>query len=235
VVTFAWSKEGYGRQANFTLPTAVYPEATDDIPTAIDSPAATFRLAAAFAAPPAGVVSPAEFIANLVGLDAINALQERVAAIQKSGRGSVWDPNGKPADLWKALQNGATWIDDRDVKALADDKKRSSAPLSMGLGLALAVAFTEPRCGALGSPLLSKITNESNLRLGTHGVALHPSDARGEGLTEGSRARLETEAGAVSVDVRIDETVPPGVVQVGGGPDLQNVCGASLRARVVRS
>ncbi|HUA60910.1 MAG TPA: molybdopterin dinucleotide binding domain-containing protein [Verrucomicrobiae bacterium] len=237
VVSFAWSKEGYGRQARFTLPAAVYPEVVDDIPPAIDSPAAMFRLAAALVAPPEGMVSPTGFIAGLAGIDAKNALQERVAAIQKSGRGSVFDPSGaaKPADLWKALQAGATWIDDREPRAsvistqiaspLADDKNRSSAPL--------AIAFSEPRAAALVSPLMSKVTNESGLRLGTHGVAIHPSDARGAGLAEGSRARLETASGFVTVDISVDDTVPPGVIQVGGGPDLQNVCGANRRGRVV--
>jgi len=249
VVSFAWSKEGYGRQANFTLPTAVYPEAVDDIPPAIDCPVATFRLAAAWVAPPDGVVNPVEFIAGLAGLDAKNALQERASAIQKSGRGTIFDPAGagKPADLWKALQNGATWIDDGEAKArakTADDKKRSSALLEAKTAddkkrssapLPLAIAMAEPHTPALVSPLCSKVTYESNLRLGTHGAALHPSDAQGAGLTTGSRARLETAAGSVTVDVTVDDAVPPGVIQVGGGPDLQNVCGAALRARVVRS
>jgi len=241
VVTFAWSKEGYGRQANFTLPTPVYPEMVDDIPPAADSPVAVFRLSAAFVAPPDGVVSPVDFIAELAGLDAKNALQERAAAIQKSGRGSIFDPSGtgKTTDLWKALQAGATWIDDREPHGKAANPTGAVAAASPAAasidGFPLAIAVVEPSTPALVSPLCSKVTYESNLRLGTHGVALHPSDARGVGLTTGSRARLETAAGSVTVDVTVDDAVPPGVIQVGGGPDLQNVCGAAWRARVVRS
>ncbi len=239
VVTFAWSKEGYGRQAAFTLPTAVYPEVVDDIPPAIDSPAAAFRLSAALVPAPEGLVSPSEFIAGLAGLDAKNALPERAAAIQKSGRGSIFDPSGgNSTDLWKALQAGATWIDDRAGKpsdVAASSLARSGAARTGDGRNTLAIAFSEPKSAALVSPLISKITSESRLRIGPHGVAIHPFDARGAGLSETSRARLVTDAGSVSVDVTIDENVPPGVIQVGGGPDLQNVCGAVSRARVVRS
>jgi hypothetical protein len=245
VVTFAWSKEGYGRQAAFTLPTAVYPESLDDIPPAVDSPAAAFRLSAAWVAPPDGVVNPADFVAGLAGLAAKDALQERAAAIRKSGRGSLFVPSSatstpardvKPDDFWKMLQAGATWIDDLDANAPAPKLDVPALPAgTASSAFPLVVVVTEPDTPALVSPLLSKVYQESNLRLAPESVALHPSDARACGLETGSRARLETDCGSVAVNVTVDSDVPPGVVQVAGGPGIRKICGASSRARVVRS
>jgi hypothetical protein len=245
VVTFAWSKEGYGRQAAFTLPTAVYPEIADDIPPAIDSPAAAFRLSAALVPPPDSVVNPADFIAGLAGISAKDALQERAAAILKAGRGSLFVPSSatstpardiKPADFWKMLQAGATWIDDMDAKAAAPKLAIAALPAETHISaFPLIVAVTEPRSAALVSPLFSKVYQESNLRLAPGSVALHPSDARTNGLEAGSRARLETARGWVAVNVTVDPAVPPGLVQIAGSPGVRNLCSASLRARVVKS
>ncbi len=120
VVAFAWSGEGYGRHAQFVLPAAVYPEWVDDIPPAVDSPAAMFRLSAALLPPPADVVNPAEFIAGLAQISATNALRERADAIHKAGRGTVFTyadakstavKDVKADDFWKALHEGACWMD----------------------------------------------------------------------------------------------------------------------------
>jgi hypothetical protein len=245
VVTFAWSQDGYGRHATYTLPTAVYPESVDDIPPAVDSPAATFRLSAAWLAPPDGVASPADFIAALAGIAARDALRERASAIRKSARGSVFDPSKatatptrdiQPDDFWKLLQAGATWID--DVEAHRGAPKLPVPPVPTDApepAFPLVVAVTEPATPALVSPLLSKLYRESNLRLAPECVALHPSGAQAGSLATGSRARFETARGSVAVEVIVDPSVPPGVVQISGGPGIRKICGASSRARVVRS
>ena len=79
VVAFAWSKLGYGRYAQFALPTAVYPEAMDDLPGAVDSMAATFRLTAPLVKAPEYAVNPAEFVASAAGLTIGDPLKERAA------------------------------------------------------------------------------------------------------------------------------------------------------------
>ena len=38
---------------------------------------------------------------------------------------------------------------------------------------------------------------------------------------------------ACAVEVTVDPAVPPGAVQVGGSPGIQDVCGLSSRAKVV--
>ena len=83
VVTFAVSRGGYARHAQYALPTAVYPEVLDDIAPAVDSVHPTFRISVPLVTPPAGMVNPADFVGALAGLSAANALRERADAIHK--------------------------------------------------------------------------------------------------------------------------------------------------------
>jgi len=94
--------------------------------------------------------------------------------------------------------------------------------------LPLAVVLTHEL--APGSPLLSKVYQESNLRLAPGRVALNPSC----GLDDGSQAVFETLLGRCRVGVTLDAGIPPGVVQVSGSPALLDLCAAGARAKVVR-
>jgi hypothetical protein len=243
VVAFGWSRGGYGRHARFVLPTAVYPEAVDDIPPAVDSPAAMFRLSAALVTPPAGVVNPAEFIAGLAGISAANALRERSDAIHQTGRGTLFTyadakttpvKDVKPDDFWKALNEGGCWMDappERiEIPKLAP--RPAAAPVTeddLPLAVVMAEAYAVP-C----SPILSKVYQESNLRLAANRAALHPSAARECGVEDGGRAMLRTRCGQLEVLVTLDAGVPRGVVQVAAWPSTLDLCGSSPRAKVVR-
>ncbi|HLK47834.1 MAG TPA: hypothetical protein VKT49_06850 [Bryobacteraceae bacterium] len=167
VVTFASSQAGYGRQAKHLLPTAVYPESTGDIPPAIDSPLATFRLTTPLVAPPRGVVNPAQFIGGLAAIDAADALRERAGAIHAAGRGSVCTyADGRsipvediqPDQFWKALNDGACWIDEPGGKLLPPVLRASTPAV---------VALNWEKRAARGPmpPLVSKLYQESNLRV----------------------------------------------------------------------
>ena len=83
--------------------------------------AAQFSLAPPLAAKPEWAVEPAEFVMRLAGETGTleDELKRRVEAIKKSGRGTVLnyaDSKQTPAkeieDLWKALAEGAVWMDD---------------------------------------------------------------------------------------------------------------------------
>ena len=248
VVTFAWSRAGYGRHAQFVLPTAVYPEMTGDIPPAIDSPAAAFRLSTPLLAPPAGVVNPSDFIARLAGLDAANALRERAGAIHASRRGMLFTyADGKstpvkeikPDDFWKELNEGACWLGDPapagQVGNLRPMVDRPGSEPTVSDALPLTVALTETHSAPLVSPLLSKLYQESNLRLGRNCAALHPDSARMAGVEDGARAVLETGLGRCAIQVTLDPSIPPGIVQVAAGAEVLDICGAFARARVVRA
>jgi hypothetical protein len=160
VVTFASSSAGYGRYAQFVQPVAVYPEITSDIPPAIDSVVATFRLATPLLPAPGGVVDPASFIAHLAGVDASEALRERADAIHSNGRGSLLtyaDRQSRPvkemkaAEFWTALNAGGCWVDSERPAATPLWDLNAAAP-------ALCEAV-RPR-----PPLFTKLCQESGLK-----------------------------------------------------------------------
>ncbi|MEI9976821.1 MAG: hypothetical protein WDO73_35080 [Ignavibacteriota bacterium] len=238
VVVFAWSREGYARHANYVLPVGVYPEVVDDIPPAIDSVAATFRIATPLVAPPAGMVKPEQFVAAAAGLSIGDTLRERADAIHKSGRGTLLTyADAKSQALkdvdadafWKALHAGGCWIDAADEKAPAA-KFALAAPQANAPEAELPLAVIVSHELSPASPILSKLYQESNLRLAPGRVALHPTC----GLEDGSQAQLETLQGKCRVAVTLDPGVPPGVVQVSGSPAILDLCAAGAHAKVVR-
>jgi len=260
VVTFAWSGGGYGRHAQFTLPAATYPELTDDIPPAIDSPAAVFRIAAPLVAAPAGMADPSGFIAKAAGIDAGNALRERADAVHQTGRGTLFtyaDGKSTPVkemkadDFWKALNEGACWMDGGNKpsdlvgrtswsaflgsSALPTESRKADQEVR-STNFPLTVALCEPRAAtALASPILSKLYQESNLLLGPNRVAMHPETVRACGVEDGGRGVLETALGGRRIAVVADAAVPRGMVMAAAGPEILDICGAFSRARVTQS
>jgi hypothetical protein len=246
-VTFAWSRQGYGRYAQYALPTAVYPEVFDDIPPAIDSVAAAFRIAVPLVTPPAGMVNPSEFIGGLAGVPAADALRQRADAIHKAGRGTLFTYAGaksaalkdvKPDDFWKALNEGGCWLDAVDEKRgkpiLPDTGDKITGATESTEDLPLVAITCETRAAAAPlSPLMSKLYQESNLRLSPNHAVLNPVTARACGVAEGARAILQTRCGNAQIEISIDSGVPPGVVKVAAGAGMIDLCGASTRAKVV--
>jgi anaerobic selenocysteine-containing dehydrogenase len=191
-------------------------------------------------------VNPADFVGGLAGVPATNSLRERADAIHKSAKGSVVTyADGKETPVkdltadafWKSLNEGAAWKwADATPRAAAPSrsKTRPEEDLESAADLPL-VAIGEPHNPGLISPLMTKLYQESNLRLAPNRVALHPNDARAANLPNGARATLQTLLGKCSVEVTVDPGVPPGAVQVGSSPGIQDVCGPAARAKVVRA
>jgi hypothetical protein len=204
VITFAVSRGGYARYAKYAPGAPVFPEITEDIPPAIDQTAQTFRLATPLVAPPAGLTSAAEFVGAIAGISASGALRERADAIYKAAK-----PNYPTADeFWKALNEGEVWTGEHS-------NRRSIGPAS-DLPLTIVPAAWTP---ALFSPLMTKLYEESNLRLAPNAIALHPEDAAGRG----PRAVLQTRLGRCTVQVTVDATVP------------RDICIRGERAKVVQA
>jgi anaerobic selenocysteine-containing dehydrogenase len=240
VVTFASSRGGYARYATFTLPVAVYPEVTGDVPPAADRVQASFKLSVPLVPPPAGMASLAEFAGALAGLTASNALRERAGEIFKSGQGTVLTyADGNETSLkeftedsfWKALNEGAEWKGGRSAARPEPPPMPAPVPAESAADLPL-VAIAQPRTPA-GSPLMTKLYQESNLRLAPNRVALSPADARAAGVHDGARAILQTRIGKCAVEVTVTPAVPEGAIQVGSSPGIQDVCGHAARAKVV--
>jgi len=249
-ITFAATRGGYARHAKYALPIAIYPEFMDDLAPAVDSASPAWRLSIPLVTPPAvtqpnGLADPAEFAGALAGISASNTLRERAAAIHKTGLGTVTTyADGKqapvkdltPDNFWKAMSEGAIW--------LHPDAKPSSPPIPAALSAAATaetaadlplMAIPANSQPALFSPLMTKLYQESNLRLAPNRVALHPDDARAANLSQGARAILQTRTGKCAVDVTIDASIPPGAVLLGSSPGIQDICGAASRAKVVRA
>jgi hypothetical protein len=242
VLTFSWTKEGYGRHTPFTLPTPVYPEGSEDIPPSVDSVAASFRMSVPLVQPPPGLVNPEEWIAKIAGLEVGDTLRERADAIHKAGHGAFFTPaDGKTVsiknvtadDFWKALQAGATWIDETQPKkapAMVSAAAASPRTETSLHDLPLIVMLAD----APSSPLLSKLYQESNLRLGPGQVAIHPEEARAAYVEAGS-AILQTLASKLHVEVVLDSAVPRGAVLVASSAAVLDVLSAGVQAKVVRS
>jgi hypothetical protein len=196
------------------------------------------------------MVDPAAFVARAAGMDASAALRERADAIHKTGRGTLFTyadakstpvKEVKPEDFWKALNQGGCWIDAAgkpSAPVIGEDsgwQTKTPAPQESN-DLPLVVALSEMR-GATGlvSPLMSKLYQESNLRLGRNRAALNPATALACGVGDGGRAMLHTALGRRPIEVNLSPSVPPGVVEVGASPDILDICGAFSRARVAQS
>ena len=140
--------------------------------------------------------------------------------------------------FWKSLNEGARWVG-RPPSLVGHASacqpaagRPSPEPLESSPDLPL-VAIREPYTPALVSPLMTKLYQESNLRLAPNRVALNPSDAHAANLSNGARATLQTRIGKCAVEVTVDPSVTPGAVLVGGSPGIQDMCGLSSRAKVV--
>ncbi|HLK67723.1 MAG TPA: molybdopterin dinucleotide binding domain-containing protein [Bryobacteraceae bacterium] len=235
VVAVAPYDGGYARHAQYVLPAAIYPETMDDIPPAVDSMAATFRLAAPLVAAPAGMAS----VRELLGIS--DGLRERADAIHKVGQGllvtyadgkSVAVKDLKADDFWKALNAGGAWTGDTKLPA---ERRRDEARRGREESLRHVdpeypfTVVTERRVAGLCSPALSQIYQESNLRLAPNRIALHPSDASRCGVADGARALIETASGKREVIVTVDSSIRSGVVLAPGREDV-----AFTSAKVVR-
>jgi hypothetical protein len=246
VVAFAWTVEGYGRHARFTLAAPVYGEALDDIPAAVDGTAAAFRFSVPLIAPPTAAVNPSDFIAKLAGLDADHAFRERADAIHQKARGQVFTPADSKTtpledlaadDFWKALNAGGCWMDDKADKDAARKLGQALSPAGVSSAAAssgpLAFVVGESAGPPLSSPLSSKLYRESNLRQPSDRVALAPATASAAGLANGSRAVIETGSTRLAVTVALDPGLPPGVVRIAAGSATCDFQGAGARGKVV--
>ena len=251
VVSFAAYRAGYAAKADLLIPAPMYLESLQDVPGPADAPVASFSLSAALVAPPPGVVEPVEFVSRVAGKPVVLAdgLRQRAAAVYASGRGtlvcygdgsSIAAAEVKSADaFWKALQEGAVWIDDPlppvaqgSFALLGNQPEAPERLLRAGAGRLAAEQASEAQFplvlmpygwkGATGNtaapPLMTKVYQESGLRRAGNQAAVHPATGAAFGLTHGCRGVIETHCGSCGVSVGFDAAVMPGVIQVAVGP-----------------
>lgn len=222
------------RHADYVIPAPMYLESLDEAPTPAGSVVGGFSLSPALLAAPPGRTPPAEFVLRLAHDTSTysDILKQRVAAIKKDGRGSLFtyaDAKSKRVsdvasseDLWKTMLSGAVWLDD----PLPPGKARGAdlqAGVSFGPGRVgparpspeyplILVAAETPLPHA--SPLMSKLYRESGLRRPANAAAVHPNTGRDHGLADGCRAIVKSPAAAVDLQVIFDAAVMPGVIEM---------------------
>ena len=180
--------DGVARHAGYVMPAPVYLESLDEASTPAGSTVAGFSLSPALLTAPAKAMAPADFILKLAGDSAVypDILKQRVAAIRKDRRGSIFtyaDAKAQrvsgfasDADLWKALLAGAIWLDDPVRGGPVHTSREASRPESdpaptPEYPLLLVAAGSPP---PHGSPLMSKLYRESGLRRPANLAAVHP-------------------------------------------------------------
>jgi hypothetical protein len=98
----AWN----GLAADWLLPAPAFLEELTDVPAAPTSALATYSIAPALMAAPAGVKSMAQFLAEVD--DSIGTVESEIAARAPAGLrpGEVWSgPSARPAPLWCHLRD----------------------------------------------------------------------------------------------------------------------------------
>lgn len=215
------------READILVPAPAPLEAWDEVLPTADASVASYSVSAPALQERPGATDTVALVQRLAAALGVDVgmstheerLRERVAAIHSA------DANA----LWETLVAGGCWIDEPqrvaplDVRAplpstAALERWSRPEPAEGDLGL---VAFAAR--GTAGttpvSPLLTKLYQESDLRPSARTVAVSREEAERRGLADRQPVRIESAAGVVHAELRIDPALPPGRIALAAGPD----------------
>ncbi len=246
VVSLSAFDAGLAHEAGLLVPAPAPLEAWDEaLPTA-DASAASYALSPPVLAAPEGAtdaVALVERLAEALGVTVRRAsheerLKEHVSAIHGARRGRLVARDGEahaestPADagaMWETLSRGGCWIDDREAMTIEAGRPPLPSRASLQAWTKPAVGETDlglvafAARGTAGttpvSPLLTKLYQESDLRPSATTAAMSRTTAERLGLVHRQPVRIESAAGAVEAELRIDPTLPPGRIALAAGPD----------------
>ncbi|MGB7623216.1 MAG: molybdopterin-dependent oxidoreductase [Terriglobia bacterium] len=150
---------------------------------------------------------------------------------------------GTADQLWKILFEGGCWVDsETEIKPMPNFSLLGRAQnnferlqvagqgrFSKAPGPVAAFGFVLMPFGWRGatgngqlSPLMTKLYQESGLRKLSGQAEVNPETGKAFGLTDGGRAWVETENGAMKVEIRFDAAVMPRVIAVAVGPSVED-------------
>lgn len=236
---------GTAARATYVVPTPPFLEASFELPSPFDGPAATLAFSRAILPPRGGAIDPAALIraiaekANIELPGAWATSEElashRVASILENARGTVVDRSGSRTpvaafgsadELRDALLAGSRWIDapGKPFNVLRSPFAEPRPVPGPGPGFStsltlLPVAARDIAQTAAVSPVLTKLYRESSLRLSAGTAILNPATARELDLRDGAEATLATGEGTIRAAIATDESVMPGVVALVVGPE----------------
>ena len=234
------------READVLVPAPAPLEAWDEVLPTADASVASYSVSAPVLPPSPGATDTVALVQRLaaaLGLDVGKAtheerLRERVAAIHAARRGRLVarttdgyadETAADAAALWEALVAGGCWIDEPqratplEVRAPLPSTaslERWSQPEGAGSDLGLVAFAARGTAGTTPvSPLLTKLYQESDLRPSARTVAVSREEAERRGLADRQPVRIESAAGVVHAELRIDPALPPGRIALAAGPD----------------
>jgi anaerobic selenocysteine-containing dehydrogenase len=245
VVSLSPFDGGLAAEAGLLVPSPAPLEAWDEVLPTADAPAAGYAVSAPVLKAPEGAIDTVAFarrLAAALGVPLTDAAHEerlraRVAAIHAEGRGRLFTRDGggyaesTAADagaMWEVLVAGGCWLDEAPPVALpvprppvpSEAALESWAKPAADEGLALVAFAARGTAGTTpASPLLTKLYQESDLRPGAATAALNPRTAERLGLAHRQPIRIESPAGAVAAELRLDPTLPPDRIALAAGPD----------------
>ena len=246
VVSLSAFDGALAREADLLVPAPAPLEAWDEVLPTPDAVLCSYAVSAPVLKPPAGAtdaVALVELLAEALGLTLAGKaheerLRERAGAIHAAHRGRVVaraadgyvDQEGADANAqWEALVAGGCWIDDAQPTAPLECRPQLPSAASLERWLEPEAATSDLRLVAFAargtagttppSPLLSKLYQESDLRVSATTAAVGPSTAERLGLADGESVRIESPAGSVRAVLRIDPLLPPERVALAAGPE----------------
>jgi len=247
------------QMADLVIPAPAMMESAEEVPAPDSAAEASLAIAKALLPAPEGSTAPAELIARLgrsagmtdllgEGIEDYNGLlQSLIGALFGTGRGRVFDQEseemvamsevGSPSHLWRLIDAGGCWIDDRNARelgeisfpgAVASDERRIAAAASgrideMDAGedyplIMMPFGTRNESSDGVLPPELAKLYRESELKAGAGKAIINPDTAAIYGLRSNKQAVVETAIGSRTVDIIFDSMVLPGVVHIAAGP-----------------
>ena len=234
------------REAHLLVPAPAPLEAWDEVLPTADASVASYSVCAPVLQAPPGATDTVALVQRLAGALRVEVgkatheerLRERAAAIHAAGRGRLvaradggyTEQAAADADaLWEALVAGGCWIDEPqgvtplEVRAPLPSTaslERWSQPEAAGSDLGLVAFAARGTAGTTPvSPLLTKLYQESDLRPSARTAAVSREEAERRGLADRQPVRIESLAGVVHAELRIDPGLPPGRIALAAGPD----------------
>jgi anaerobic selenocysteine-containing dehydrogenase len=245
VVSLSPFDPGFAAPAALLLPAPAPLECHDELLPATDAAVASYALSAPLLQKPGTATEPSQVMAALAaGLGVPFAggtheerLRQRVAAIRLAGRGRfvAREKDGyadaAPADAasaWDLLAAGGCWIDAALPSSAAfgrwplpssSARERWRQPPGAEAGLALVPFAARATSGSTPvSPILSKLYQETELRVSARVASVHPRTGEVLGLRAGRRVFVESGAGRVLAELRFDPALPEGRLALATGP-----------------
>ncbi len=234
------------READVLVPAPAPLEAWDEVLPTADASVASYALSAPVLTAPPGASDTVTFLQGLASALRVEfgratheeRLRARVAAIRAADRGRLVartdggyaeQPAADANAVWEALVAGGCWIDAGRATPPVEVRAPLPSPASLAAwsrpeaapsGLRLVATATRGAAGTTpASPLLTKLYQESDLRAAVTTAAMSPSTAGPLGLRDRQPVRIESPAGAVQAELRIDSMMPPGRIALAAGPD----------------